>query len=130
MPSQGPGRAFCFTVCGKFRKVFFTILHEKQIFALYIDKYTKIWYNKNTTDKEVKYMAQAMSQIPVGTSVWVVYQDARGLPWKYDKFRVSEAHREDIAPSRAGHRRYKIRYKFHGLPNLIAPTRCFISDKR
>lgn len=73
-------------------------------------------------------MAQAMSQVPVGTSVWVVYQDARGLPWKYGKFRVSAVHREEIASSRTGQRRYKIRYQFHGVSNLIAPASCFVSD--
>ena len=73
-------------------------------------------------------MAKAMSQVPVGTMVWVVYNEYRGGPYIYNHFRVMAACRNEIEPSRTGQRRYKITYMFEMVPKSLPPERLCISE--
>lgn len=74
-------------------------------------------------------MAKAMSQVPVGTMVWVVYNEYRGGPYIYNYFRVMAACRVEIAPTRAGNRQYKITYMFEMVPKEVPPERVFVSEE-
>ena len=74
-------------------------------------------------------MARAMSQVPVGTYVWVVYNEYRGGPYVYNQFRVIAACRTEIEPSRAGNRCYKVTYMFEKVPKPVPPERLFISEE-
>ena len=74
-------------------------------------------------------MAKAMSQVPTGTYVWVVYNEYRGGPYLTGYFRVMAVCRNEIEPSRTGARRYKISYMFEMVPKSLPPERLFISEE-
>ena len=74
-------------------------------------------------------MAKAMSQVPVGTMVWVVYNEYRGGPYIYNYFRVMAACRVETAPTRAGTRQFKITYMFEMVPKEVPPERLCLSEK-
>ena len=73
-------------------------------------------------------MANAMSQVPVGTYVWVVYTEYRGGPYLTGYFRVMAACRNEIEPSRTGQRRYKVTYMFEMVPKSVPPERLCLSE--
>ncbi len=74
-------------------------------------------------------MAKAMSQVPVGTYVWVVYNEYRGGTYIYNRFRVTAACRTEIEPTRCGNRQYKITYMFEMVPKAVPPERLFVSEE-
>ena len=73
-------------------------------------------------------MAKAMSQVPVGTMVWVVYNEYRGGSYIYNYFRVMAACRNEIDSPRAGNRQYKITYMFERVPKSVPPERLCLSE--
>lgn len=77
---------------------------------------------------EVNIMAKAMSQVPVGTMIWVVYNEYRGGPYIYNYYRVSAACRTEIEPTRSGNRQYKIEYMFEMVPKSVPPERLCLSE--
>ena len=74
-------------------------------------------------------MAKAMSQVPAGTMVWVVYNEYRGGPYIYNYFRVMAVCRNEIAPSRTGARQYKVSYMFEMVPKSVPPERLCLSEE-
>ena len=74
-------------------------------------------------------MAKAMSQVPAGTYVWVVYNEYRGGPYIYNYFSVMAACRVEKAPTRAGNRQYKITYMFEMVPKSVPPERLCLSEE-
>ena len=73
-------------------------------------------------------MAKAMSQVPVGTYVWVVYNEYRGGPYIYNYFRVTAKCHTEIQPTRAGNRQYKVEYMFERVPKSLPPERLCLSE--
>ena len=73
-------------------------------------------------------MAKAMSQVPVGTMVWVVYNEYRGGPYIYNYFRVMAACRTEIDTPRASTSQYKITYMFEMVPKSVPPERLCLSE--
>lgn len=74
-------------------------------------------------------MAKAMSQVPAGAYVWVVYNEYRGGPYLTGYFQVMAVCRNEITPSRTGARQYKVSYMFEMVPKSLPPERLFISEE-